>query len=288
MLIRIGDVEIWRILEHELAMAPLVRVYPDLDGDPDAQALFRDLAPRQVDADGMWVIPVQSFLLKSPSHVILIDACVGNDKSVSQPPEWANRTDDRFLAGLTAAGVTPGDVDYVLCTHLHVDHTGWNTRLLDGRWVPTFPKARYLLPAEDNAHFSVAGPDGGPTLSFSESVAPVIAAGQADFVSGAHALGDHVTLVPAPGHTPGHVSVHIQSNGAQALITGDAMHSPAQCARPDWRFAWDVDTAQAAESRVKFLGLAAESGAKVLGSHFPLPSVGRVTAKGNAFRFTED
>jgi len=287
MLIRIGDVEVWRILEMEIAMAPLTVAFPDLEGDDDAQALFRALDPLQVeDETGMWRFPVQGFLLKTPDHVILVDACVGNHKTVGRPDAWHQREDDRFLASLKAAGLSPEDVDYVLCTHLHVDHVGWNTKLLDGRWVPTFANARYLLPDADNTHYRGTD-DTPPSNVYTESVAPVIAAGQAELVSGDHPLGDHVTLVPTPGHTPGHVAVRIHSAGAEALITGDVIHSSAQCARPDWKFAWDTDQDMAVDSRLKFLNLAAESGATVLGSHFSLPSIGTVSAQGNAFKWTD-
>jgi glyoxylase-like metal-dependent hydrolase (beta-lactamase superfamily II) len=133
-------------------------------------------------------------------------------------------------------GVTPADIDVVFCTHLHVDHVGWNTRLENGQWVPTFPNARYLFPAEDEAHY---GEDPGET--YTESVLPVIAAGQAELVRGAHEIATGITLWPTPGHTPGHSSVLIESGGARAVITGDAIHSSAQCGHPGWHFRYDTD-----------------------------------------------
>lgn len=276
MLCRIGEVEVWRILEINAPFLTPEKLFPT--AGPELHHVLREHAPGQLcEQSGKLILPIQGFLLKTPDHVILVDACVGNDKTASHA-DWNGRSDGRFLAALTAAGVTPEEVDYVLCTHLHVDHVGWNTRLENGQWVPTFPKAKYLLPAEDVAHYGA-----NPGDTFTESVLPVIEAGQAEEVQPGHCLGDHVRLVPTPGHTPGHVSVLIHSGGAEALITGDALHSTAQCHRPDWHFCFDSDPELAVQSRVALLEDSAEAGRRVLGSHFTLPSIGRVRAAGDAF-----
>ena len=213
----------------------------------------------------------------------LVDACVGNDKTCDFHTAWHRRSGGRFLAGLAAAGVAPEDVDVVMCTHLHVDHVGWNTRLENGRWVPTFPNARYLFPEADHAYFSA---DAGSV--YTESVLPVVEARQAELVGADHMLGDHICLVPTPGHTPGHVSVQVGPSGSGLLITGDALHSPVQCLRPDWNFAYDADGTQAATSRRRLLEVAVGTGAAVLGSHFPLPSLGQVARRGNAYDWRPD
>ena len=166
---------------------------------------------------------------------------------------------------------------------MHVDHVGWNTQLLDGRWVPTFPNAKYLLPKADEPYYRE-----NAQAMYQESILPVVEAGQAEFVEGAHALGDYVTLMPTPGHTEGHVSVLIKDGAAEAVVTGDAIHCIAQCWRPHWHFVFDEDGEQAAASRRKLLEDASETGRKVLGTHFSLPSVGRVKAEGDAFRWEED
>ncbi len=186
------------------------------------------------------------------------------------------------MAGLTAAGVTPADVDFVMCTHLHIDHIGWNTRLDDGRWVPTFPKAKYIFPAADHAHFSA-----DPSTTYQESVLPVIEANQAELVGSDHMLGDYLSLIPTPGHTPGHVAVEVANAKKAAMITGDVMHSSIQCLRPHWNFAYDGDKALAEQSRRTFLKNASETQGLLLGSHFPLPSIGRVSAKNDAFSWVE-
>lgn len=280
MLCRIGDVEIWRILEINAPYLPAEDLFPDV---PDVAALIAARDPGAIcPTSGGLILPIQGFLLKTPSHLILVDACVGNHKT-SRYPAWSGRSDSRFMASLAAAGVTPNDVDYVLCTHLHTDHVGWNTKLEDGRWVPTFPNARYLLPDADNSAFAEMASE-----SYTESVLPVIAAGQSEMVTSGHQLGDYVTLIETPGHTPGHVSVLVKSGAAEAIITGDALHTTAQCWHPDWHFTYDTEPDQAVTSRRALLEAASEADRRVLGTHFTLPSIGRVKANGDVFRWEED
>lgn len=281
MLCKIGDIEVWRILEiNGPFMTPEV-LFPT--AGPDVAAIIEARVPGGICADtGKLILPVQGFLLKTPKHIILVDSCVGNDKTNPNDPDWHKRADGRFMAALTAAGVGVDDVDYVLCTHLHIDHIGWNTRLEDGRWVPTFPNARYLMPSEDETVQRHRGSN-----AYTESVLPVIEAGQVELVQAGHMLGDHVTLVPTPGHTPGHVSVLVQSGDRAAIITGDALHSTAQCWHPDWHFLYDADADQAVASRRRLLEQCSESGCLVLGSHFALPSTGHAKADGDAFRWDE-
>ena len=282
MLCKIGEIEVWRILEINGPFLPPETLFPN--AGPDVGAVIEAHAPGQIcQASGKMILPVQGFLLKTPSHIVLVDSCVGNDKTNEGHADWHMRSDNRFMAALTAAGVGPGDVDYVLCTHLHIDHVGWNTRLEDGRWVPTFPNARYLMPAADEEAQRLR--DGH---IYHESISPVIAAGQAELVSDGHKIGEEITLVPTPGHTPGHVAVRIESGGAAALITGDALHSTAQCWRPDWEFVYDLDPETAVTSRRKLLEDASEADCRVLGSHFLLPSIGRVKAEGDTFRWIDD
>lgn len=278
MLCRIGEVEVWRILESNAPFLPATSLFPNA-GDTLRDMLDRH-APSQLCRDtGRLILPIQGFLLKTPDHLVLVDACVGNHKTARFAP-WHQRSDDRFMAALRAADVSPSDVDFVLCTHLHIDHVGWNTRLEDGRWVPTFPKARYVMTALDEAVFRAEAGD-----SFRESVLPIIEAGRAELVAPDHQLGDHIHLVPTPGHTPGHVAVLIRSGGAEALITGDALHSTAQCACPHWHFRFDMDPQQAERSRRTVLEDASENRRLLLGSHFTLPSIGHVRAAPNGFRW---
>ena len=282
MLCRIGNVEVWRILESNDPFKTPEELFPEAGTD------VREIIERHVPGaccagSGKLILPVQGFLLKTPDHLILVDACVGNDKTVPSMPDWHQRKGTRFMSSLAAADVTPEDVDYVLCTHLHTDHVGWNTQLVDGRWVPTFPNAKYMLPEADDDFFSEhAG------MLYEESVLPVVEAGQSERVCAGHMLGDYVSLIPTPGHTPGHVSVLIKSNGAEAVITGDAIHTTAQMAHPEWHFKYDMDGDQAVASRRKLLSEAAERNQRVLGSHFAMPSIGRVRAKGDVFEWDAD
>ncbi len=179
--------------------------------------------------------------------------------------------------------MAPEEVDYVLCTHLHADHSGWNTQMVDGRWVPTFPNARYIISRAEVEWGERAG-----LPQYEENVLPVIRAGQAELVEGDHALDDEVWLEPIPGHTPGHVAVHLASGAARGVMWGDLLHSPMQCLRPDWWFMIDTDPEQGIASRRRVLGACAEHGHLVLPAHFPAPSVGRVAAEGDAFRYRYD
>lgn len=283
MLCRIGDVEIWRILEINAPFLSAEELFPD--AGPDLTKEITKHAPKgQFTTNSKLVIlPVQGFLLRTPDHLVLVDACVGNDKTNKGLEAWHKRSDTRFMAALQAAGAAPEDVDYVMCTHLHADHIGWNTQLVDGRWVPTFPNARYLLPEADTAFYAEKAGDG-----YKESVLPLIEAGQAELVGPDHKLGDLISLIDTPGHSPGHVSVHIKSDGAEAIITGDAIHLSAQCWHPEWGFKFDSDAELARGSRRKLLETAVETNARVIGTHFYLPSIGRVRAHGDAFKWEED
>ncbi len=282
MLYKIGSVEVWRILEIHAPFKHPNDLYPT--AGPDVSELIEAKAPGSIcPHSGNLILPVQGFLLKTSSHNILVDSCVGNNKTVPNTPNWHQRSDNRFEAALRAAGVGFDDIDYVLCTHLHTDHVGWNTQLIDGRWVPTFPKARYLMPSADEQYHSQQNTD-----LYKESVSPVIEAGQAELVQAGHKLGDHVSLIPTPGHTPGHVSIKIDSAGKQAVITGDAIHSTAQCWYPDWHFAYDADAIMAIKSRKHLLETVSEADCVVLGNHFSLPSIGRISVEGSAFRWDEN
>lgn len=281
MLCKIGEVEVWRILEIHEPFLPPEELFPT--AGPDVAQLIESHVPGCLcSTSGKLILPVQGFLLKTPSHIILVDSCVGNDKTVPNKPNWHKRSDTRFVSSLKAAGVGFDDIDYVLCTHLHTDHVGWNTQLIDGRWVPTFPNARYLMPSADEAFHRAGQGD-----LYKESVLPVVEAGQAELVEAGHTLGDFVKLIPTPGHTPGHVSIMITSGEHEAVITGDALHSTAQCWYPNWHFKFDADADKAVVSRIKLLELMAESNCLVLGNHFSLPSLGRVTTEADAFKWTE-
>ena len=277
---RVGNIHIWRIVESEEPFIPFGEMFPD--GNAEAIAPHRSwLEPWALCPDsGRLILPVQSYLLKTSHHTILIDTCVGNHKSDRWFEPWYNRRDDVWMRRLAASGIQPEDINFVLCTHLHPDHCGWHTQLVDGRWLPTFPNAKYLFAREEFDHCEALADS-----SFIENIVPVMEAGQGVIVAMDYALDDEVWLVPTPGHTPGHVSIHLASNGQRAVVMGDVMHSPVQCAEPDWHTVGDDDPTLGRATRHLFLNQNAETDTLILTAHFPSPSVGHVVTKGDAFHF---
>jgi glyoxylase-like metal-dependent hydrolase (beta-lactamase superfamily II) len=285
---RLGDILIERIVESEGPdFAPLA-FFPLTVADDWAEHRAWTQSRAMDPASGNLVLCIQSFLLRTRHHTILVDTCVGDHKSRSPkvyPSNWNMTSGEVWLRRLAAAGVRPEDVDYVMCTHLHADHVGWNTRLVDGRWVPTFPKARYIMSRLELEHRQQ---DLRPKLreSLVDSVLPVVEAGQAQLVRSDFALDDQVWLEPTPGHTPDHFSVHLRSGGSDAVITGDLMHSPVQCRRPEWNSIADFDPDQARATRRSFLARCCDRSTLVCATHFPSPSFGRVLARGDSFDFS--
>lgn len=284
----LGDVAVDRIVESDGPMFDPFRFYPDCT--PEALDAHRDwLEPRFVDPATGWLnMVMQSFLVRTPHLTVLVDSCVGNHKERRVRPAWNMRDDGTWLANLAAAGVAPEDVDYVLCTHLHPDHVGWNTRLANGRWVPTFPNARYLFALEEYAFWEGKSAKDARKYddgAFADSVLPVVEAGRHELVADDHALGDHIRLEPSPGHTPGHVSIRLASRGREAVLSGDLMHTVLQCVYPDWSSAACFDKAQSRATRRAFLERHCDTDALVVPAHFPAPTAGRVVRAGDAWRF---
>jgi glyoxylase-like metal-dependent hydrolase (beta-lactamase superfamily II) len=241
------------------------------------------LAPHFLDGEGRLLQSVHTFVVKAPDLTVLVDTCIGNDKDRGgRRPFHMLRTG--FLDALRAAEVAPEAVDVVICTHLHVDHVGWNTRLEDGRWVPTFPRARYLFARREWEHWTAENEDGTRRI-MADSVAPVLDAGLADLVPMDHQVTDEIRLEPTPGHTPGHVSVRLASRGADAVITGDLMHHPVQVAEPEWQSSFDTDPAAARKTRRAFCERYADRPVTVLGTHFHHPTAGRIVSEGDGWRF---
>ncbi len=253
------------------------------DATPEAVDRHRGwLAPHFLDEGGRFLQSVHSFVVQAPGLTMLVDTCIGNDKPRAQRHWHMLRTS--YLEDLAAAGFPPESIDLVLCTHLHVDHVGWNTRLQDGRWVPTFPRARYLFARAEWEHWAKQdGDEYGPIIA--DSVRPIVEAGRADLVAADHVIGDELALLPTPGHTPGHVSLRLTSQGEEAVITGDLMHAPIQCAEPDWATAFDTDAEHARVTRRAFLERHANRDVWVLGTHFHTPSAGHVVREGATWRF---
>ena len=272
------------VLESEVAFSPeFLRRYVIPEATPERLLAMPWLMPHWVDAKGDMRFVTQSFLVESCAKRIIVDTCLGNDKERKNPA--FHRLQTPFLERLAALGAEPEAVDIVLCTHLHFDHVGWNTRWVDGRWVPTFPHARYLFSRREWDHWR-AKP--GHAHVVEDSLQPLFEAGQVDLVEVTEAgwpVTDEVSLVPTPGHSPGHVSVRIGSGGRTAIITGDALHHPCQIGHPEWTSPADSDAAQARATREAMLERAEADGALVIGSHFAEPAAGRVTGEQGERRF---
>jgi glyoxylase-like metal-dependent hydrolase (beta-lactamase superfamily II) len=280
--LNIGDLTIRRIVEREGPFLPALDVFPTLTADRlDENRHW--LAPKALDRDDRLVFSFQSYLVRTPRHTILVDTCIGNDKARPARPEWNLKRDETFMRGLAAAGFSVDDIDFVMCTHMHVDHVGWNTRLLDGRWIPTFPKARYLFSKGEFDYWTEQHAK-TPAPPFGDSVLPIVEAGRAEFVRDDHALDEYVRLLPTPGHTPHHVSVCFGRNGDDAVMTGDLLHSPLQARYPELSSRFDVDGDVSAETRRRFFERYCGTRTLCCTAHFPSPSVGRITAWDNGFR----
>lgn len=285
----IGDMTVSRIVEYEGPIFPPGFLFPDAD-DETLRAHADWLQPAFIDPDsGHLIMSFHSYVVRTPRHTILVDNCLGNHKHRPQRDFWHMR-DGPYLADLAAMGIAPEDVDFVMCTHLHVDHVGWNTRLIDGRWVPTFPNARYLFGRRELEHWqSVAAAGSVESVnhgSYQDSVLPVVEAGQAVLVDDGHTLDDGIWVEDAPGHTPGNAMIRLKSAQGNAVLTGDTIQHPLQLARPDWSSAFCDDPVLSRESRTRLIEAAADTDTLVLTGHFPDPVAGRiVSATGGGFRF---
>lgn len=282
---QVGGVRITKVVEIAAALPPMP---PDALLTGATRDLVRSLEwlhPHFATPDGQLVISLHGFVVESQGRRIMIDTCIGNDKI--RTSERFNRLQGSFLSDLAAIGNPPERIDTVLCTHLHVDHVGWNTRLVDGKWVPTFPNARYLFGRAEWAYWSNAAPQRAGDV-IGDSVRPIFDAGLADLVDPPYRLTDEVSLEPTPGHTPGHLSVRIVSAGAEAVITGDMVHHPLQCAHPRLGNPADVDADAAWRTRLDLFGRCADRPVLVLGSHFAPPTGGWIVSDGAHWRFSTD
>ncbi len=245
---QVGDVRITRVAELGGAPFPSTFMFPA--ATPELVQRHAWLRPHFAHADGRLYGSIHSFVIESGKRRIIVDTCVGNDKARAIKA-W-NLLQGPFLADLALAGFPAETIDTVLCTHLHVDHVGWNTRIVNGKWVPTFPNARYLFGRKEWEHWSSEQAQHSDGDVMRDSVRPIMAAGLAELVDMDQSLTPEVRLEPTPGHTPGHVSVRISSRGSEAVITGDLMHHPLQCAEPDLANNFDVDAAAARRTRRGF------------------------------------
>ncbi len=283
--VTVGDVTITSIVERDGPWRKPEEMFPGYD-PVKGKAHLASLDPVVFDpASGKMVITYQTFVVRTPKHTILVDTCTGEDKGYPAPMDFPKQP---WLDGFKAAGLSFEAIDYVFCTHLHIDHTGWNTKLVNGRWVPTFPNAKYIFHKDEYAYWEAATQRGEnpPGNVWTYNCRPIVDAGQALLVDDSFELDDTFRLTPTPGHSPHHVCIDIRSKGQHAVVTGDMMHHALQCCEPDWYTIFDTDREQACASRRSFLGSVADTSTVLLPIHFPNPTAGRVTAKDKGFGWT--
>jgi glyoxylase-like metal-dependent hydrolase (beta-lactamase superfamily II) len=281
--IRLGEVTIDRVVELAQSSFPTTSMLPDATS-ADLVRHHDWLVPHFVDPQtGDMRSHIQTYIVRTPHHTMLVDTGVGNHKPRTGRANWHMRQ-GTFLQELAAAGVTPEAVDMVICTHLHVDHVGWNTQFMDGHWVPTFPNATYLFAGEEwefwRAQHEV---EAEANACIGDSVWPVVEAGQVRLVDSNHVIDTYARFEPSPGHTPGHVCLRITTPAGEAVFAGDLMHRPVQVAEPQWSSIFCSDPAQSRATRQAFVEQHADSGRLIIAAHFPEP--GRILRHDDGFRF---
>jgi len=279
---QVGDVTITRVVEMALPVPYSPKHSFLKDATPEALEAMPWLKPHFVTADGALMLSIHALCIAAPGIKLVVDTCIGNDKPRAMLRRTALQTP--FLQSLADAGFGRNEVDAVVCTHLHVDHVGWNTMREDGEWVPTFPRARYLIGRTEYEHFKDGGNAETATI-MADSVAPVFAAGLAQTVEMDHRISPELRLLPTPGHTPGHVSVVIESRGETAIVTGDLLHHPCQVSRPGWRNEFDGDKEAGAARRRTQVAQWADKPYLIIGTHFAAPTAGRIRSDGAGYRF---
>jgi glyoxylase-like metal-dependent hydrolase (beta-lactamase superfamily II) len=285
--VRLGSAELFHVQDYlGLGLAPGV--------------MFPAWRPEMAGEQQSWLVPtfydpaadrlrtsMHSWVVKTKHHRVLIDACIGNHKPRTIP--YFNMRNEPWLERLAACGCAPEDIDFVLCTHLHADHVGWNTQLRDGRWVPTFPNAKYLFGRVEYERWDPRRAGHEPRSInenvFEDSILPVVEAGQMQLVDDGHALDDMLTVEAATGHTSGHAQIRLKSNGHEGIFSGDIIHHPVQVPYPELRSMFDDFPGEAAATREKLLSECAERNLLLLPSHFAEPHYCRIGArKGGAFQ----
>ncbi|MFP6682856.1 MAG: MBL fold metallo-hydrolase [Gammaproteobacteria bacterium] len=285
---KVGDTTITKIQEI---------VYPEFSdvipaATPDVVKKVKWLFPDFVTDEGHLSLSVHSLIVETPGATLIVDTCIGNDRD-RNPFEVMHMLSTSYMEDMIASGYHPDGVDYVLCTHLHLDHVGWNTKMVDGKWVPTFPNASYLMSKQDLDFWGSIDANTEDDFMqlqrkvFDDSMQPVLDAGLAKPVEGAAEVCEGVRLVPTPGHTPGHVSVRIDSAGESALITGDFIHHPIQFNDPDLVSPFDVDNDAAVATRHRMFGEYVDSGTLIVGTHFAGRTAGKLVRDGDTYRLDD-
>ena len=275
---RVGKVKITKVVELETVGS--TRFILPLATPEEIQKLPW-LVPQFANEEGRLKMSIHSLVVETPSRRIVVDTGLGNDKQGRNVPTWNGRNGP-FLDTMSAAGFPPDSIDTVLCTHLHVDHVGWNTRLVDGKWVPTFPNARYIFGKTEYEHWRDHSDAPDKAALFNDSVKPIVDAGKAELIASDAKLTDEITMISTPGHSPGHMSILIRSDGEEGLLTGDVAHHPCQMAHLDWSSTADSDPKQSAVARRELFSRFADRPVLVIGGHY---DAGHIKREGDAFKF---
>ena len=285
--LKVDAVTIERLVESEGPFAAPDFLFPDATPELVANEVAW-LQPSFFDLEkNMLIMSFHSYVVRTPRHTILVDTCVGNDKQRPDRPFW-HQLETPYLNDLVALGIQPEEVDYVMCTHLHADHIGWNTKLIDGRWVPTFPNARYVFARREYDYWCEQSKSVSEPVNhgaFEDSVLPIIESGQAVLVESDYCLDDHVWIQPAPGHTPGNVIINAGSSNQRAVLCGDTIHHPIQLTYPEWSSRFCEDPIQSYATRKHLLETLADTSDFLLAAHFPNPTAGRIVSQDHGFRF---
>lgn len=285
----------------QLGDAQLMRVEDYLGLGFEPKIMFPAFEPGMWQAVREWLVPtyfspeenklrtsIHSWVVRTGHHTVLIDSCIGNHKQ-RRIPRFHMRNEP-WLDRLRAVGIVPEEVDFVMCTHLHADHVGWNTRLENGRWVPTFPNARYLFGRTEFRRWDMRSPDyDGPSHNdfvFNDSILPVVEAGQMVLIDDGHTVDDMLVVEAAPGHTRGHVRIRIRSRGREGIFSGDIIHHPVQVPFPELCSMFDDDQRSALQTRLKLLGDCADRDILLMPTHFAEPHCCRIVSRGGKFGVT--
>ena len=278
MIWKVGKVKITKIVELETTGSTRF-ILPLASNEEIRKSPW--LIPHFATEEGRLKMSIHSLVVETAGRRIVVDTGLGNDKQGRNVPTWNSRQGP-YLETVTAAGFAPDSIDTVLCTHLHVDHVGWNTRLEAGHWVPTFANARYIFGRTEYEHWRDHSEEPYQRAVFNDSVKPIADAGKADLVASDARIADEITLIPTPGHSPGHMSILIRSDGEQALLTGDVAHHPCQMAHLDWSSTADSDAIQSVATRRELFSRFADTPTLVIGGHF---NAGHIRRDGDAFKF---
>jgi glyoxylase-like metal-dependent hydrolase (beta-lactamase superfamily II) len=285
-MLSIGDVEITRI--EEVVLNEPTTLFADWNDTVLEQ--HRDLmVPHCFNVkDHTFYASIHSYLIKTPGQTILIDTCGGNDKPRPASPRF-HMLNIPWLDRLKAAGAAPKDIDTVICTHLHVDHVGWNTRLVDGKWVPTFPNAKYVFPRIEvewrDPNQGAADKPPATHHVFLDSVLPILEAGKAQLVEGTERWSDEIDFMPTPGHAPGQMAVRVRTGGEEIVFTADIMHQPVQVFNPGWSSKFCEDPVLATKTRKRMFDYFADNKSLVFPAHFGFPHGGYISRRGDGYDF---